>query len=47
MIYSVEIRTDVEADTNEDAVRQAVALADKVDGKVTEVLDEDWNEVLF
>lgn len=38
MIYRVEVRTDVEAESNEEVVLKANALAERVGGEVTEIL---------
>lgn len=44
-VYRVEIRLDVEAATKEDLFAKAHALAEQVGGEVTEILDENWEEV--
>jgi hypothetical protein len=45
MLYRVEIRVDIEADSPESAEALAWKAVADGDGEVTAVFDEDWNEV--
>jgi hypothetical protein len=45
MYYRIEIRKDIDADSDDEALRIAQEEANKIGGEVTAVFDENWDEL--